>query len=190
MPTIVQDVVLYPPRIIAGDVVELDISLPDYPASLWALTYTLSNSAAAIDWTAGESGDDYELLIPSSTTKDYLVGEYRINAYATETSSSNRTTIGEGVVSIEPDLAVKGAYDTRSNVKKVLDAIDATILGTASSDQQAYTIQGRSLSRRSMEELLKLRAYYTALYEAELNAADIESGKTGRNLIKTWFTRN
>lgn len=189
MPTYVENVTLYPERLIAGDSIDLDITLADYPADEYTLSYALANSAAVIEWTAAADGTDYNLAVASATTSAYTAGVYAVQVYVTD-SGGERTTIHEGSLEIASGFAGADATDTRSHVKKVLDAIEATIYGTASQAEAAYSIEGRSLSRRSTDELYKLRARYLAEYRAELRAQALQAGKTRGNQVKTYFVES
>lgn len=50
---------------------------------------------------------------------------------------------------------------TAAEARAIVDAIDAQITGNTEL-AQSYSINGRSLSRYSVDELLKLRDYYEA----------------------------
>ena len=77
--------------------------------------------------------------------------------------------------------------DTRSHAKKVLDAINAVIEGTATEEQESYQIKDRSLKRRSVSELLELRSFYKAEYARELAEERIAQGLGNPNKIRTRF---
>ena len=55
--------------------------------------------------------------------------------------------------------------------EKILDAINATLLNRATSDQQNYMIGTRQLSRIPLPDLLKLKATYTTAVRLERNRA-------------------
>jgi hypothetical protein len=72
-------------------------------------------------------------------------------------------------------------------LRKVLDAIQATIEGRASQDQMSYSIAGRSLSRMSIDDLLTFRNRYRAEYNEELKKARIKNKQDSGNTIKVRF---
>src|SRR3990167_10017627 len=82
--------------------------------------------------------------------------------------SGERYPIDNGTLNITRDLAsVSTTYDGRSHVKKVLDAIEATIEGTATKEQTSMSIAGRTITRRTVQELLVLKDRYKAEYIAQ-----------------------
>lgn len=50
-----------------------------------------------------------------------------------------------------------------------IDALESTLEGRASADQQAYAIQGRRIDRIPIPELIQLHEYYSSLYQKALN---------------------
>jgi hypothetical protein len=182
------NVELFPERFIAGD--ELDIgpwTFDDYPASTWDLSWALVVDGSQLQLTAQESGDDFSLTIGSAFTAAFPPGLYSWQAYVTDVGG-DRTTIGEGVVEVITDFDQQGSgFDARSPVKKTLDAIVAVIENRATKDQMGYTIQGRSLARTLLSDLVEFRAKYQQLYDAELKGLEALKGKTSSNLHKTRF---
>jgi hypothetical protein len=67
-------------------------------------------------------------------------------------------------------------FDGRSEIKKILDAIDAAIKKKATADQLEYVIGSRQLRRYSMTELIALRTQYAKLYSQELRAEKLKQG--------------
>jgi hypothetical protein len=72
--------------------------------------------------------------------------------------------------------------------KIVLDKIEALIQGKADHDAENYSLNGRSLSRYSWEELEKIRAKYQAEYNRYLINEDRKLGKTRNRKIQIRFT--
>jgi len=136
--------------------------------------------------TATEITDDYIIEVPSATTAAYINGDYHWYAFITRTSDSERIAVDDGYAKIEINFADTNA-DHRSHAKKVLDAIQATIEGRASQDQMSYSIAGRSLSRMSIDDLLKFRDRYRAEYNRELKEWRIKNKQDTGNTIKVRF---
>ena len=136
--------------------------------------------------TATEITDDYIIEVPSATTAAYTNGDYHWYAFITRTSDSERIAVDDGYAKIEINFADTNA-DHRSHAKKVLDAIQATIEGRASQDQMSYSIAGRSLSRMSIDDLLKFRDRYRAEYNRELKEWRIKNKQDTGNTIKVRF---
>lgn len=159
----------------------------DYPTADYSLSYVADKQASgstSFSITASDTGGIYLVEVASATTAGYTAGAYAWTAYITRTSDSQRVSIGRGIWPLIPNLAASTA-DPRSHAKKALDAIEAVLESRATVDQMAYTIQGRSLSRTPIPDLLKLRDYYRAEYAAELNADRIRNGKPARNRLLT-----
>ena len=166
-----------PNTLVAGDrFVWKRTDLPsDYPTDTYALTYEFH-----------EADNIYYVEVASSTTASYSVGDYNWDAFITRTADSQRFRIDNGKTKIVPNLANTNA-DTRSHAKKVLDAIEAVIEGRASQDQMSYSIAGRSLSRMSIDDLLKFRDRYRSEYMTEVKRLRIKNKQDTGNTIKARF---
>lgn len=157
----------------------------DYPTADYALSYTADKQGAgstSFSITASETGGIYVVEVASATTAGYTAGIYAWQAYITRASDSQRVSVARGTWNVIANLSASTA-DPRSHVKKVLDAIEAVIESRATVDQMAYTIQGRSLSRTPLPDLLKLRDTYKAEYAAEINNERRKQGKPARNRL-------
>ena len=63
------------------------------------------------------------------------------------------------------------ATEEKTENQIILDAINATILNRATTDQESYVIGTRELKRIPMPELLKLKSTYTTAVRLEKNRA-------------------
>ena len=93
-----------------------------------------------------------------------------------------------GQLTIAADLvSVDAGFEARGHAQRVLASIEAVIEGRATKDQESYAINGRSLVRTSIADLLLLRDRY----KREI-ARESPSGKrrrlTGRQ-VKVRFGR-
>lgn len=150
----------FPSVFTAGDSLSFVDPLPDYPASDgWTLTYALSNGDQQYQVSGSAQGDDHLVEAPTSSTRAWSPGEYRWQAFISK--GADRHTLGRGRVEIRPDF-LSSAADPLSHVERTLQALEAMIEGRASSDQQTMTLNGRSLTRMPVEELLKWRSQYKA----------------------------
>lgn len=177
-----------PTQFRAGDTVKWEKSLADYLASAgWTLKYRLINSAGKYDITAAADGDDHAVTVTAATSAAYTAGTYQWQAYVETGSGASREqyTIGTGTVEILPNLAgLSAAYDTRSHVKKVLDALRAALEGRASRTDLNYTVAGRTLQSMTHAELISAVAKYESLYKTELAAESINKGLgSGRRVV-------
>lgn len=177
-----------------GETVVWRKCLPDYPASSWTLKYYFRGAATGIDVTATQylGGDDFLITITASAnTLD--PGDWFYQAYVT--SGSEKYLVADGKVTVKASLsgATSVTVDLRSETKKILDAIRATIAGKATKDQQEYEIRsGESLRRlKSLmwADLVEAEKYYSAKYSREQQAERLRTGKGFFQTIKTRFTR-
>lgn len=145
-----------PKSIIAGDFQQWTDSLTDYPASTWQLSYAIRGESV-LDIVATPDGDDFDVQISSTESSNLVPGNYLWQAYASR--GSNRTTIGNGSIEVIKDLASTPAgYDGRSQAETMLDAVSQAIVSISNGEMvQSYSIKGRSLSKYSLDELIRLR---------------------------------
>lgn len=153
--------------------------LADYPAPTWTLKYALKNATDHIEIVASASGTYHAVTVARATTLGYAAGRYTWVAYVE--SATERFDVDDGTLEVLPAYAQASqvARDDRSHARIVLDAIEAVIEGRATKDQQAYTINGRSLERMPIKDLLAFRAQYKNEVEAEEMIARLESGQPG-----------
>ena len=163
----------------------------DYPTADYALTYEFHEDSGGggshkFTITATETTTDYIVEIASATTASYTAGEYNWYAFITRSSDSQRIAVDEGHTKLELNFANTNA-DNRSHAKKVLDAIQAVLENRASQDQMSYSIAGRSLSRMSIDDLMRFRDRYRAEYNKEIKQKRIKNKQDTGNTIKARF---
>jgi len=157
-------------------------------SSGYGLSYSARREADGgeeITISASISGTDFIVEVPSATTAAFPPGVYHWQAYITRASDSQRLTIDSGTFDVSPnrDLATT---DPRSHTKIVLDSIEAVIEKRATKDQESYSLNGRSLTRTSVDELVRLRDSYRAKYNVELRRERVKNGlgHSGRLLTR------
>lgn len=146
----------------------------DYPPASYSLKYSLRAEGAGsteIEITANESGSEYVIEVASATTAGYTADTYAWQAYITRTSDSQRVLVDSGAVKIVANRDASTA-DPRTHAKIVLEAIEAVIESRATKDQEEYAINGRSLRRTPLKDLLLLRNTYRAEVAAETARAN------------------
>ena len=160
----------------------------DYAPASYALQYSarLESTATEITITAGESGSDYVVEVAAATTAVYTAGIYHWQAYIVRSTDSERITVDSGTFEVKANRDA-AATDPRGHVKKVLDAIEAIIEKRASKDQESYSIQGRSLGRTPIADLILLRDRYRAEYVREQRAERIRNGLGHSGVVKVRF---
>jgi len=155
-----------------------------HPADGWELSYHLRGSSygAIIEIAAIPEDSNHSVYLSADETITYQPGIYWWQCFAR--SGDDQHLVASGQIEVKANLATLEHYDGRSHVKKVLDAIEYTILGKASRDQLSYSIAGRSLSRMNPSELLEWRDKYKAEY-VQLQR---KSGTLKDQIIKVRFT--
>ena len=139
-----------------------DYTLTYYLNSNYSTVATFANGVFSVD----------------ENSTDWTPGSYDVQGVVTD--GTDRFTVEVSKVQILPDLSQTA--DSASHVKKVLDAIEATILGAADKEQESYEVAGRSLKYKSLDELLKLREVYKAEFANEKKAADLAAGIFSNNI--------
>ena len=150
-----------PKSFFQGDTVEWEDSIAaDYPASSWTLTYTFINIAGKIEIVAQANGDDYIVNLPASLTATYIPGDYTWVGKVADTATGTKVyTVLAGSTTIYRDIDELNSYDTRPWYEIALENVEAVIANRATMDQESYSIQGRSLARTPLADLINLRKY-------------------------------
>lgn len=172
-----------PTSVNAGDTARWLKSLADYPASAgWVLTYTLVNATQRITFSATAQGDDHLVTVAAATTAAWAAGAY--DWRATASLAGEVFTVGGGRISIAP--AFSAAVDARSQARRSLDAVEATLEGRASSSTAEYEIAGRRLKHIPVPELLQLRDRLRMDVRGEDAAAAVAAGlqRPGRVYVR------
>jgi hypothetical protein len=154
-----------------------------YDPTLHTLQYSFISLESSADFTIDATNTDGVFTV-STTPTTAGKGHYKWTAYITQTSSGNKIVVDEGFANIAPGTG----QEHRSHNLIVLQAIRATIEKTATKEQQSYSIEGRALSRRTIEELTTLEQLYTRKWEAEKARLDRKNGKKAKSsLIRVRF---
>ena len=180
----------FPETIRAGDTLKVkrsDIGT-DYPNT----TYTAKFQARCFDHkvdtitiTATNDGNDYLFTFTSTATANYHVGDWSF--ILTVEDGTNRITVDEGTIKVLQDLVSDNSTDVRSHARIVLDKIETLLQGKADSDVANYSINNRSLTKMSPDELLKWRDYYKAEVLREKRIERAKSGQGSGNRILVGF---
>lgn len=177
-----------PKSFVAGEFVSWRSYEASYLANNgWVLAYNFRSSVvdSAIDISSIADNEHHVIALPSETTKDYKAGTYSWQCTAKKDEELH--IVRNGSLIIKPNLSLLTVFDGRSHVKKMLDALEATLLGKASLDQLSYSISGRSLMRLNPSELLKWRDIYKAEYTREIQQEKLEQNLGIGKLIKVRF---
>ena len=175
--------------ITAGDTLDFNTSVPDYPAgSGWTLKYRLAPRSAgtAIDLTAAANGDDYTVTATATTTLNWATGYYTWTAFVEK--GAERYTVDRGQLQIRASSTTLAAgTDTRTHARKVLDAIEALIESKGAADVMEYTIGNRSIKIMGMADLLVWHSRYSAMVQNEDRAERVANGLSAGGKIQVRF---
>ena len=176
-----------PETLVAGTTAGWTVPAGDYSAATWTLSYVLlSKDKDRITITASDDGNgDHLVAEAASTTTDWNAGEYFWQRSVTDGTSTHVT--GEGRLTIKPNFA-SANIDPRSSAQRAFDALTAVKENKASQDQLSYSIQGRSISRMTWDEITAAWQHFKQEVEAEIAAENDALGKESEsNTIKVSF---
>lgn len=143
----------------AGTTLKFKRSLPDFPADTWTLTYELrSNENAPLTITASTDGNNYSINEAYSTTANWNAGEYLMTGYVT--SATERHQVYQAAIEITPYTAGKDVYQWRTFAEQMVAKAKLAIEGRIERTEISYSINGRSFTAKSDEDLYKALAYW------------------------------
>ena len=163
--------------------------LTDYPVGSYAMSWTArleSNGGTAFSATVTEVDDYYKFTLDNSNTGGYTTGDYFWVLKVTQSSDSEELIIDSGKITVK-DNYFGSTGDTRSHAKIMLDKIESILEGRADADVSSYSIQGRSLSKIGIAELLQWRDYYKAEYQKEIAKFRRDNKEGTGRVIKVQF---
>jgi len=156
----------------------------DYPTATHSAEYVarISGGGSEIKVTATETSTYYLFTISSADSASFTKGHYHWQLEVTETSSGNRIIIDTGTLDIHYDL--DDNVDPRSHAQIMIDKIESILQGKADADVASYSINGRSLTKMSFDDLIKARDFYRKEYAKELQKERAAQGdNTGATVL-------
>jgi hypothetical protein len=180
-----------PNEIHAGSLIQwkrADLS-EDYPPASYDLIYTSRLSgglAREFTITATNDGGVFLASMSGAVTGAQVAGDYFWQAEIQRKSDNARVLVATGQWKILPDLEQSGA-DPRTHAQIMLGKIQSLLEGRADKDVSSYSIQGRSLAKMGIMDLLQWRDYYRKEVAREQRDADIAAGKPSKTTMKVRF---
>ena len=163
--------------------------LTDYAVGSHSMVWEASletNGSTRFSATVTEVDDYYKFTLDNSNTSGYTAGDYFWALKVIQTSDSETLVIDSGKITVKDNFfATTG--DTRSHAKIMLDKIESILEGRADADVSSYSIQGRSLSKISIAELLQWRDYYKAEYQKEVARFRTGNKEGSGRVVKVQF---
>lgn len=162
-----------PETVVVGDFIQWKRSdlVSDYPLATHSAEYVAritGGGVSEIKLAATETGGTYLFTVTSAESELFVAGYYHWQLEITETASGNRIVVDRGTFTAVVDLDVNNS-DPRSHAEIMIDKIETILQGKADSDVSSYSINGRSLSKMTFEELMNARQFYVAELAREKN---------------------
>lgn len=165
----------FPRSFVAGDTVRVTISDGNFPSSLWTLIVYLRGSTVE-DFTATPiSGDQFELVIPASSSDDIAPGTYNLVYTYTETASSEKQSVAVGKVQIYGDPSEVPAP---TQAQQTLAALKALLPILAGGRTAEINLNGQSIRFKTIKELQDAIDRQQQIVNRECEDADLIAGKT------------
>ena len=180
-----------PLEIVVGDFIQwkrTDLGA-DYPNDQYTATYVAritGGGASEITLTGTASGNDYLFTVDSATSADFVAGYYHWQLEIVRNSDSERLVLERGTFEAIVDLDVNNV-DPRTHAEIMVDKIEAVLQNRADADVANYSIQGRSLVKLSIDDLLRWRDYYRTELALEKRKERVRRGKSTGATIKARF---
>ena len=161
----------------------------DYPPSSYDLIYKARLRGGLnpeMSVTATNSNGEFLVTLTNAVTAAAVPGDYYWQAEIERKSDNARILVATGQWRVLPDLDQTGA-DPRSHAEVMLDKIQSLLEGRADKDVTSYSINGRSIAKMSVTDLLSWRDYYKREVNLERRKADAAAGKPSTATVKVRF---
>jgi len=171
-----------PKEVVVGDFIQWKRSdlIKDYPIATHSAEYVAritGGGSNEIKVPMTETSTHYLASVSSVDSAGFTPGHYFWQLEITQTSTGNRVVVDRGEFDAIADLDVNQA-DPRSHAEIMLTKIRSLLQGKADSDVSSYSIQGRSLTKFSFQELVDAEVYYEAKVRQEKTKRGIKNGTT------------
>lgn len=158
----------------------------DYPLADYSMEYVAritGGGATEIKVAATETGGTYVFEVDSATSATYVAGFYHWQLEATQTATGNRVVLERGTFTAVVDLDVNNT-DPRTHAEIMIAKIESILQGKADADVASYSINGRSLTKMSFEDLINARDFYRKEYAKERAKERADAGEnTGQTVL-------
>jgi len=158
----------------------------DYPLATHSMEYVAritGGGSTEIKVAAQELNGTYVFEVDSVTSSAYVAGFYHWQLEVTETASSNRVVIERGTFTAVVDLDVNNS-DPRTHAEIMITKIESILQGKADADVSSYSINGRSLTKMSFQDLIDARDFYRKEYAKERQKERALAGEnTGATIL-------
>jgi hypothetical protein len=180
-----------PIKIVVGDFIQWKKSdlAQSYPPATHSAEYVAritAGGSSEIKLPAIERSTYYLFQVSSATSAGFVAGFYHWQLEITETASGNRIVVERGEFEAIVDLDENNT-DPRTHAEVMLAKIESLLEGRADKDVASYSIQGRSISKMTISDLLQWRDYYRKEVNRERRENAIALGKPTKTTMKVRF---
>lgn len=180
-----------PSEVVVGDFIQWKRSdlVADYPPTDYTATYVARitrGGASEIQLVGTNYNGVYLFTVDSETSTDFNAGYYHWQLEIVRNSDSNRIVVDRGSFTAIVDLDVNNT-DPRSHAEIMLTKIESILEGKADSDVSSYSIQGRSLTKFGLDELMRWRDYYQTEVNSQKRLEQIKLGRKTAATVKVRF---
>lgn len=161
----------------------------DYPLADYSMEYVAritGGGATEIKVAATETGGTYVFEVDSATSATYVAGFYHWQLEATQTATGNRVVLERGTFTAVVDLDVNNT-DPRTHAEIMITKIESILQGKADADVASYSINGRSLTKMSFDDLINARDFYRKEYAKERAKERADAGETTGQTVLVRF---
>lgn len=177
-----------PKEITVGVGVDWYSTLTEYQSDQWNLLINIAGPTIIPTTSTPQDDGSWLTEIDSADLVDAEPGDYYWSARVVSVDDGRARSVGAGNLKMIANLAtVDDPYDGRTAAKKIHDSILQAIQDMAGGKISSYSIEGRSATYRSLEELNKAEAYWRQRVIEEQARIDTANGKPSRRTIRTRF---
>ena len=170
----------------SGDSLAWEHNIDMYPASLFDCEYVLINNTGKETITTTKNGDSFVVYLAGVNTENFNSGFYKV--YAILTDTTNKYTVEIKTIEIKESLTSANSKVIISHNRKVYESICAVIENRATYDQMSYSIQGRSLTRTPLKDLMYFKETYYNLVQQEEQKEKARLGIATKKKNKIYIT--
>lgn len=150
--------VIFPPNLNIGDSWAFSMAAGDYSASAWSAVMTFASGATRLANTATLQEGIFYWLIPATDTSTLPAGTLAYTIAVSNSLTSERYTLQEGLVTALPDISDPNApIATSTMLQQQLDACNKTILQLLSQRTSEVQFGGKSYTLWDIAKLWAVR---------------------------------
>lgn len=141
----------------AGETLKFRRRFDDFAPPDWAYKIYFNGATNTFNKAAAVDTDNSFLVTLTPTDLAVTAGIYRYIERVNNAGTGDVSTVGEGTVQIELDLATAPAGATLTFWEKTVAIVEAALTNTLTANQQSYQIAGRAVNKIPVKELMQIR---------------------------------